>query len=395
MLEKRHKVSLIFNANKAYDRGIICGIGEYLQSSQCDWDIYIEEDFSSANRDIFIEMYDGIIADFDDPHVESILSMTKNIVVGVGGSYNQENDYPKVPYVATDNFKLVESAFIHLRDKGIEHFVFYGFPEGKLWRWSKERQLAFREIIKREGVEGSVYSGYEPFQKNWDHIANGLKDWLKNLYKPTGIIVATDARARHLLQVCEHIGIMVPEQIAVIGIDNEELTRYLSRIPLSSVEQGTRRMGYEAAKMLHHLLLKENSYPTRILVPPVRVHARQSTDYKSLKNPYVIQAIHYIRLNACKGIKVEDVLEYVGVSRTNLESKFSVEIGHTIHQEIFNVKLQKAKSLLKETSFDVKEISYACGYPSPQYMYAIFKKELNVTPIEFRCATSDGADASV
>ena len=108
----------------------------------------------------------------------------------------------------------------------------------------------------------------------------------------------------------------------MIGIDNEELTRYLSRVALSSVAQGARQMGYQAAKLLHRLLDKEEMPLQRILVPPVRVIERRSTDYRSLTDPAVIQAMHYIRNHACKGIKVDQVLDAVGISRSNLEKRF-------------------------------------------------------------------------
>lgn len=384
MRQKRKKVALIFNANKAYDRGVICGIGEYFQSSHCDWELYIEEDFSSNNREIFADNYDGIIADFDNPGMMAKLKHTHAVIIGLGSSYLNECEYPRIPYVATDNQQLVAAALTHLQKKGLEYFAFYGFPEGDLWRWSKVRERAFLNYLEKEQLNGSVYAGFEPFEKNWNQIASGLETWLRQLPKPVGILVATDARARHLLMVCEHIGIMVPEQVAVIGIDNEELTRYLSRVSLSSVEQGTKSMGYEAAKMMHQLLSGNRTYPSRIIVPPVTVHARESSDYRSLKDPLVMQAMSFIRSHACHGIKVEDVLIHLGVSRTNIESKFKQETGQTIHQEIFDFKLAKAKKLLIETHFDIKNIAEQCGYPSIQYLYAIFKRIFKMTPLQYR-----------
>lgn len=388
MHQKRQKIALIFNANKAYDRGVICGIGEYFQSSHCNWELYIEEDFSSHNREISADNYDGIIADFDNPYMAEKLKNTHAIIVGLGSSYLQDCDYPSIPYVATDNQKLVEEALNHLRKKGLEHFAFYGFPEGELWRWSKVREQAFLNLLQTEQLEGTVYAGFEPFEQNWSKIAFGLEAWIRQLPKPVGILVATDARARHLLMVCEHMGMMVPEQVAVIGIDNEELTRYLSRISLSSVEQGTKSMGYEAAKMMHQLLVGNVTYPQRVIVSPVTVHARESTDYRSLKDPLVMQVMSFIRSHACHGIKVEDVLAHLGVSRTNVENKFKQETGQTIHQAIFDFKLEKAKKLLVETHFDMKSIAEQCGYPSIQYLYAIFKRVLKMTPLQYRDLSS-------
>ncbi len=110
----------------------------------------------------------------------------------------------------------------------------------------------------------------------------------------------------------------------------------------------------------------------------------QSSDFKALKDPYVIQAMHYIRHNACKGIKVDQVLTYVGISRSNMENRFKLERGHSIHQELHNAKLNRACQLLISTSLPIAEISELCGYPSLQYMYSVFKKNLNQTPKDYR-----------
>ncbi|MDR9827292.1 DNA-binding transcriptional regulator [Vibrio sp. FNV 38] len=392
-MDKRYRITLLFNANKVYDRQVIEGIGEYLQASQCEWDIFLEEDFT-AHLDNYKDWKgDGVIADFDDPQIEALLRETDIPVVGVGGSYEREEQYPNVPYVATDNEALVDLAFHHLREKGLENFAFYGIPEDLGKRWAHERTKAFKKIVKREGYTGSVYLGNETSPQTWQYDMNRLADWLQMLPTPTGIIAATDSRARHLLQVCEHLNIMVPDKVSVIGIDNEELARYLTRVSLSSVGQGSKEMGYRAAKMLHKLV--ENRQKTesntskvvkhaRVLVPPTQVYERQSTDYQALKDPYVIQAMHFIRHNACKGIKVDQVLSYVGISRSNMEARFKEERGHSIHQEIHNSKLNRACNLLKNTSLPIVEIAELCGYPSLQYMYTVFKKNLDQTPKYFR-----------
>ena len=310
MFDKRHRITLLFNANKAYDRQVVEGVGEYLQASQSEWDIFIEEDFRARIDNIKDWLGDGVIADYDDDDI------------GVGGSYQREQDYPPVHYIATDNHALVESAFLHLKEKGVNRFAFYGLPSSSGKRWAAEREYAFCQLVAKEKYRGVVYQGLETAPENWQHAQNRLADWLQPLPPQTGIIAVTDARARHVLQVCEHLHIPVPEKLCVIGIDNEELTRYLSRVALSSVAQGARQMGYQAAKLLHRLLANEALPLQRILVPPVRVVERRSTDYRSLTDPAVIQAMHFIRNHACKGIKVEQVLDSVGISRSNLEKRF-------------------------------------------------------------------------
>ncbi|HFV9732425.1 TPA: D-xylose utilization transcriptional activator XylR [Salmonella enterica subsp. enterica serovar Yarrabah] len=380
MFDKRHRITLLFNANKAYDRQVVEGVGEYLQASQSEWDIFIEEDFRARIDNIKEWLGDGVIADYDDDDIAQLLADVDVPIVGVGGSYHLAENYPAVHYIATDNHALVESAFLHLKEKGVNRFAFYGLPDSSRKHWAAEREYAFRQLVAEEKYRGVVYQGLETAPENWQHAQNRLADWLQTLPPQTGIIAVTDARARHVLQACEHLHIPVPEKLCVIGIDNEELTRYLSRVALSSVAQGARQMGYQAAKLLHRLLAREEMPLQRILVPPVRVIAR----HRSLTDPAVIQAMHFIRNHACKGIKVEQVLDAVGISRSNLEKRFKEEVGETIHALIHAEKLEKARSLLISTTLAINEISQMCGYPSLQYFYSVFKKEYVTTPKEYR-----------
>ncbi|KOY63815.1 XylR family transcriptional regulator [Photorhabdus heterorhabditis] len=384
-MPRRYHITLLFNANKAYDRQVIEGIGGYLQASQCNWDIFIEEDFTTKLNGLKTLQSDGIIADFDDMEIQRFFSHLDIPVVGIGGSYHQENHYPAAHYIATNNFALIASAFNHLKAKGIKRFAFYGLPPASGKRWAIEREYAFRQLVEKEKYQGIVYQGMEITPENWFYAQNRLKDWLQILPSNIGIIAVTDARARHILAACEHLDILIPDKVCVIGIDNEEIARFLSRTGLSSVVQGTQQMGYQAAKLLHRLLdgYAPKKYH-RQLIPPLKVIARQSTDFRALKDPAVIQAMHYIRHNACKGIKVEQVIDAVGMSRSNLESRFKSEFGQTIHTIIHNNKLDKVKNLLTDTSIPISEIASICGYSSLHYFYSMFKRNYNITPKEYR-----------
>lgn len=375
---------MLFNANKVYDRQIIEGIGNYLQSSKVDWDLYLEEDFMARLDHLDEWSGDGIIADYDNPEIQVALQKANVPVVGVGGSYRNPEDYPDVPYVATDNFELVNAAFQHLRQKGIQRFAFYGAPVDEHHRWAQERENAMLELTAKEGYECYVYRGHPVRPETWQYTIKRLADWLKSLPTPIGIVAVTDARARHLLQVCDHIGMLIPDRMSVIGIDDDEIARFLSRVSLSSVKQGCLEMGFQSARLLHKMLDGHKSPKRPILVPPERVAERQSTDFKAIADPHVMQAMHFIRQNACRGIKVDQVLDYVGVSRSNLENRFKDERGHSIHTEIHNEKLQRACKMLRESDESTAQVAKICGYPSLQYMYAVFKKHYKKTPIEYR-----------
>ncbi len=166
MFEKRHRITLLFNANKAYDRQVVEGVGEYLQASQLEWDIFIEEDFRARIENIKEWLGDGVIADYDDPEIEKLLADVHVPIVGVGGSYHQPEQYPPVHYIATDNAALVESAFLHLKEKGVHRFAFYGLPASSGKRWAVEREVcllpAGREgEVSRRGLPGAGDSAGE------------------------------------------------------------------------------------------------------------------------------------------------------------------------------------------------------------------------------------------
>ncbi len=148
-MEQRFKVALLFNANKIYDRGVIEGIGQYIQASQCTWDIFMEDEFIYHSDTIKNLSIDGIIADYDDPETVELLKNIEVPIIGVGSSYQNPEDYPNVPYVATDNNALIENAFLHLKQKGIDQFAFYGYPTAQKKHWSVERLNAFIQLMEK------------------------------------------------------------------------------------------------------------------------------------------------------------------------------------------------------------------------------------------------------
>lgn len=384
MFQSRHSITLLFNANKVYDRQVIEGIGHYLQTSKVNWDIYLEEDFLARLEHIDEWVGDGIIADFDDPNIRGALEEINVPVIGIGSSHDHSGSYPEIPYVATDNYEVIKTAYKHLKQKGLEQFAFYSVPNEEKHHWANEREVAIQQLTSADGYNCQIYRGNNTSPDTWQYSMNRLADWIQSLPKPIGIIAVTDSRARHLLQACDHIGISVPDKLSIVGIDNDDIARFLSRISLSSVTQGCFEMGYKAAKLLHRKLDNLDVKNAPIKVPPAGVVERQSSDFKALNDPHVIQAMQFIRQHATRGIKVDQVTDYVGISRSNLEQRFVAERGHSIHTEIHNEKLNRACKMLVETQVPTKEIAHMCGYPSLQYMYAIFKKHYDMTPTNYR-----------
>jgi LacI family transcriptional regulator len=236
--------------------------------------------------------------------------------------------------------------------------------------------------MQRDKLDVEMFRGEGA--RSWEEDVAQQIRWLQRLPKPVGIIAVTDARARQLLQACQLAGIAVPEQVAIIGIDNDPLARMLSCIPLSSVIQGSHEIGRTAARMLHQLLEGTYLECTRILVPPAGLNVLASSSHQPIKNPRVMRARHFIRQYACQGIKGDQVADYVGVSRSTLETYFQQELACSVHDEILRFKLDAASALLARGDCSVSEVALRCGFSSMQYLFAVFKRELGCSPREYQ-----------
>ena len=281
MTAKVRRIALLFNANKSFDREVTAGIAAYLGSTRAAWDLFLEEDFRLRLSGIERWQGDGIIADFDDPAVAEALSHCSVPVVGVGGSYANPDNYPVgVPYVATDNYKLIKMARDHLIDVGLTRFAMFSLPKTRENRWAQERENAFLSLMRQDRMEAEIFHGSETSASAWEEAMRLQIDWLRSLPKPVGIIAVTDARARQLLQACIIAGIEVPEQVALIGIDNDPMVRMLTRIPLSSVIQGAQEMGRTAAQLLDQMLHGVRLPDSRIQVPPAGINILASSEHQ-------------------------------------------------------------------------------------------------------------------
>lgn len=375
------RVALLFNAQQIYDREIIAGIGDYFRSTRVEWDVFIEEEVRHRPDALAGWNVDGIIANFDDPSICAALRGSRVPVVAVGGSYEDPQMYPaNVPYVATDNFRLVKLAQEHLIEVGLPQLALYSLPESPVNLWAQERERAFQKLEP----SGLIYRGLPASNREWGKALEQLMDWIASLPKPVGIIATNDHRARHLLQVCSMAGISVPEEVAVVGIDNDPVTHSLLRIGLSSVRQGTQEMGYTAARFLHELLQGARLQGQRVLVPPVSLNVLASSMHTRAYSPLVMRALHYIRQHGCHGIRTEQVASYVGVSRSTLENAFKAGMGTTIHSVLLQHRLDVARDLLRNSDLSAVEIARRAGFKTPQYMHFAFKRELATTPAAWR-----------
>lgn len=380
-----YRVGLLFNANKTWDRQVIEGIGEFFALAECNWDIYIEESFCMDKMKAITASTDGIIADLDESNMVNTLASSVQPYVGVGGSFAHEHDYPQCDYVATDNYALVQLAFEHLMTKGIQHIAFFGLPDAAEKRWATERERAYNQLVKKHNYCSEVYKDFDSTIQQRDSSMCSLIAWIRLLAPQSGIIAATDSRARHLLQACAIGGVKVPDEIAIVGIDNEDLVNYLSRISLTTVVQGARQIGFQAARLLHVQLSSGGTTPRRrIVVPPVGLKERMSTDVKQTYDPLVGRALSFIKANIHKPLKVVHVINYLGLSRTHIDTKFQKELGCKVHAVILKEKLIRCQILLENKHIPIADIPALAGFPSINYFYDFFSRQMNLTPSLYR-----------
>jgi len=388
-----HRIALLFKSNEIYGREITEGICQYLGSTRASWDLFIETDPGAGLANIESWQGDGIIADFNDAHIRAAMRGSRVPVVGVGSSSEDISHYPAgVPYVASDESKLIELAYGHLVEVGLSRFAMFSLPPRYDNAWAKEREGAFRRLMQRDKLAVHIYRGENANAPTWSEEGRHLVEWVLALPKPVGIIAVSDARARQLLQACLIADIAVPAQVALIGIDNDPLARVLTRIPLSSVIQSTHEMGRAAARLLHQMLNGAPKPVTHVLVPPAGINVLASSKHEAAKHPYVMRAQHFIRQYACQGIKTEQVANYVGISRSSLESHFRAELGRSVHDEVLRFKIDAATTILANDGTSIADVAVRCGFTSVQYMHAVFKRELGCTPRKYRDQTRQGTE---
>ncbi len=210
------------------------------------------------------------------------------------------------------------------------------------------------------------------------------------LPRPVGIMACYDIKAQQVLDVCRELDLAVPEQVAVIGADNDELLCNLSDPPLSSVVPNSQRAGYEAAGFLDRMMSGQKVKSDAVLVRPLGIETRQSTDTLAIEDAEIAAAVRFIRRHADTGINVGDVLKEVPLSRRVLESRFRKILGRTPHEEIVRQRIGRIQQLLSETELSLREIADRTGFEHAEYLSVAFKQATGQTPSEFRGRTNSG-----
>jgi LacI family transcriptional regulator len=375
------RVVVLVETSNVYGREIQLGIADYVRD-HAKWSMFVEQHELGALPPPWLlrQKWDGIIS---RPTNESLARVYKKMRVPVVDLNDLHHDlgYPRFQ---SDNHAIGKLAAEHLRERG---FVSYGYCGFTGEAWASEREKGYVEHLHSLGFDCSNYTTAwrGPRVLTWVNEQIRLTRWLKSLRTPVGIFACNDVRGRHVLEVCHREQIAVPNQVAVLGVDDDELLCRMSDPPLSSIVPDAYRIGFEAAKLLHSLMsggkrIKQGAK----LIPPRKIVTRQSTDVFAMEDQDIAAVLRFIHEQACSGIRVDDVLGRFPLSRSLLERRFKEQVGRSVHAEIRSVQLRRAARLLEETDLPLKRIAVQCGISHMEYLSYLFKKAFGESPGKFR-----------
>lgn len=379
-MTNRPRVAIIVETSVVYGRRIHMGIARYVHSSR-PWSMFVEQRELGTSPPSWLtrRRWDGIISRPTNRRLAAVFRKMRVPVVDLNDLHSELG----LPRIRSDNRAIGRMAVQHLLERGFHHFAFCGFA-GEAW--AAERREGSVQALREARLSCAVHESYwrGPRAPEWHAEQEHLSRWIARLPKPLGIIGCNDLRGQQVLDACQHLDAAVPEEVAVIGVDNDELLCQMCDPPLSTVVPNAERIGYDAAELLDRLM-SGGSWPERErLIDPVGVITRQSTDTLAVPDREVAAAVRFIRENACSGIKVRDVLRHVPLSRSLLERRFRRYLGHSPQAEIRLVQIKRIKQLLTETDLPLKAIADLAGFNHVEYLAVVFKRETGSSPGQFR-----------
>jgi LacI family transcriptional regulator len=376
----RPRVGVVCDCTDTYGRAILRGVARYA-NLQRRWLLFKDlKNAFDAHRQ-WKDLDGGIFAGMPAKEFDQARKRCRHAVNCGGGG-----DPALSPVIALDDIAAGKQAADHLLNCGLEHFAFYGFQPD--YRTATNRLHGFRQTVESRGFTCNVCPIERPTQRQRITHSHRPKliAWLGDLPRPVGIMAVDDTNAADLAEACLEAGMPVPDHVAIVGVNDDDLLCDSSWPPLSSVNADYNRIGYTAAVTLDRLMMGE-SLPTEqrlILLPPLGVTQRQSTNTLAVKDQNLVDALRYIREHGCDPCSVTDVLRHIPVGRRWLERQFATQLGRTPHEEIERVRIETAQRLLRRTDLNMWEIASRCGFQELKTFYLAFGRVAKVTPAVYR-----------
>jgi LacI family transcriptional regulator len=377
------RIALVMSQDAEFHRQVLLGIRAYAGHEK-RWLFHNAPPVQAMLRPLKEWNPHGIIAHLDDAKIaRAVLKLGKPVVDtacmvdGLG-----------IPTVDVDHAAVARLAAEHFLSRGHRHFGYFGSG----WaQYSQLRLASFRDALAEVGLKVHAchveYLPHLPHQTSWKSVNAQVRRWLAGLAKPVAVLADHDVAAHALADMCQILGLHVPDEVAILGVDNDELECQLAFPPISSVAIPAQRIGFEAARLLDRMLAGHRAPRGPVSLPPVRVVTRHSTSLFAVDEPIIVAALHYIRNHLAQTLRVGLIADELTVSRRVLEQRFRTLLGRSVLDEIHRVRVERVKELLADTDLLVAEVSRQSGFSTPQRMATVFRRVTGLAPGEYRRQT--------
>ncbi len=382
------KVLLLFPTSILICRRMLNGILRYVHQYG-PWELHIIEDREGEQKLKNIHSWGvtGIIGYVHNKsHAQAVLeAKVPCVIVDPRKEYlSKDNPLSELSRLSCDSFEIGQVAADYFLERRYNNFAFVG--EINDIHWSRDRSVAFVNRLAEYGYTCHIYPVLSAKERNDFGVEQTrLLAWLKALPKPTAIMAAWDIRGRQILDLCMKAGISVPQEIAVLSVDNDEILCETTNPPMSSIQMGVEDACFQAAKVLDALMHNKNNSRQQIISYGASgIVTRRSTEAIRVDDPLVVKALEFIWLNVGVPIKVADVARHLNVSRRLLEIHFRKSLNQTVHDELLRIRLERVRMMLRDTHMTINEIAYDCGFAGASHLGRRFKEAFQINPLTFR-----------
>ena len=381
-MAKPPRVAVLIETSREYGRGLLRGVARYICENG-PWSVYFQPLGLESLPPPGLPNWrgDGILSRVNSRKAAEAVLDTGLPTIELRGALADLG----LPFVGVDNRAVAKAGAKHLLERGLRHFAFCGAPHREN-RFLDQRCDFFKHFIEEAGYRCNVFPAKRLRGRvsAWEAEQNRIAGWLSALPRPCGLMTCHDDRGRHVLDAALRCDLKVPDEVAVVSVDNDEHLCALSNPPLSSIDVNPVRIGYEAAKLLDRLMNGKRPSSEFVEIEPRGLIVRQSSDMIAVSDATVSAAARFIREHACEGLSVDQVLRHLDISRSTLEKRFKNLLGRTPKAVILHVQLERAKQLLRETRVALSAVAERSGFGSVQYFIDVFGRKVGLTPGTYR-----------